>query len=296
MSPTFGKRSKDRPQSAGGEYEMYLKTFGEGQNRIRILEDDPNNWVDYKEHFDNAMKMSFPCAKYEGAEECKGCDYPVEHPEYADLDTHFPGVNYSQQRDTRKKLDKGWAVRDVSRKWIFPCIDDKNYISIFKIGAELKDEFIAHYAALGSVTGTEFVVTRTGKGFDTKTRATPVPGAVREPKYAIPGEKEIQETLGSKYAYALEKYGFDLDEAAALDGPAVDEPVVDPANIAPQAPETGAPAETKTEQFIPREAAAGEVKDWLTAHQVDYPARAARQVLVGLAERKMTELADLPPF
>ena len=85
--------------------------------------------------------------------QCIGCNYPVEHPEYADLDAHFPGVPKSQARDARKKIDKGWGVRDVRSQWIFPCIDAKNYISIFKIGFNLWEEFKTQYEVLGSVTG-----------------------------------------------------------------------------------------------------------------------------------------------
>lgn len=301
--PTFGKRSNQRPQGAGGGYEMYLKTFDDGQSKIAILEDDPSQWVDFKEHFDFALKISFPCAAYEEpGTECIGCNYPVEHPEYADLDTHFPGVTKSVAKDTRKKLDKGWGVRDVTSRWIFPCIDAKDYISIYKIGFNLWEEFKGHYEILGSVTAQEFVIKRTGKGFDTTTQAVPVPGEVRKPKYPVPGMKEISETLGKKYAFALEKYGFEVPTDSGASTPADVANEVDPANAGPAGqPNTGPaapeePKEPSPTSFIPREASAGEIKDWLEKAKVEFPAKAPRQVLVGLAEKKLVELQGEPPF
>jgi len=289
--PTFGKRSNQRPQSGGGEFEMFIKTFGDGQSRIRILEDDPNQWVDYKEHYDHGLKISFPCADYEEpGSDCVGCKYPVEHEEYADLDASFPGLNRSQARDARKAADKGWGVRDVSSKWVFPCIDAKGYISLYKIGFDFWKEWCGHYEILGSVTAQEFVVKREGQGFGTTTQATPVPGEVRQPKYPVPGAEQISEALGRKYLYALEKYGIEPSEVPT---PHVETSTED-------APDTGPAAEEPTgdEPFVPREKSAGEIKDWLeNVGKVSYPPKAPRQVLVGLAEKRLTEMAQgEPPF
>ena len=146
---------------------MYLKTFEDGNSRIRVLEDDPDKWMELKEHFDFGLKISYPCAIHEGFETCFGCSYAVEHEEWEDLDTHFPGLARSVQLDARKKADPGWGVRANPSKWIFPCIDAKGYIAIYKIGFTVWKDFKTKYDVLGSVTGTEFMVTRVGKGFDT---------------------------------------------------------------------------------------------------------------------------------
>lgn len=317
--PTFGKRSNQRPAGGGGSsFELFLKTFKDPQTRIRILEDDPDTWVEIREHFDNGLKISFPCAKHEGADACIGCDYPVEHPEWEDTDTHFPGLNFSKAKEERKKLDKGWGVRDSSSKWIFPAIDPKGYVSVYKIGYNLWDSFKNLRSVVGSLTATEVVVVRSGSGFsDTNYTPTAVPGEVREPKAAIPNEQVISSILGKKYLYAMEKYGMEVpeqEEAAQPDPAPATEPAGDEAQQGEQwsphepgddnawakeeearkaAPDTGKAAAPATEpMFIPREASIGEIKDWLTQHEVEYPPKGARQVLVGLAEKKLTELAN----
>jgi hypothetical protein len=312
--PTFGKRSNERPASgANGNFELYLKTFKDPQTRIRILEDNPETWTEYKEHFDKSLKISFPCAKHEGADACIGCDYPVEHPEWSDTETHFPGLTYAQARDERKRQDPGWGVRDASSKWVFPAIDPKGFVSVYKIGYNLWDAFKNQYGVLKSVTGTEFVVVRSGTSFnDTNYTPTAVPGQVREPKAAVPTEQVISDVLGNKYSFAMEKYGFEpgedvpaqpdpapvvpSDEAQATPPPAKtgDLAADELAARRAAAPDTGPvvePGDSPAHGFIPREASTGEIKDWLAALDppVEFNPKAARGVLVGLAEKAMTE-------
>jgi hypothetical protein len=313
--PRFGDKSK-RPVRSG----MFLKNFKDPQTRIAILEDKPEDWFDFKEHYDkNAGKngIFFPCAKYEGEEECLGCDFPVEHPEYSDLEAAFPGKSKSEARQLRKKEDPGWGVRDVSSKWVFPAISPDNYVNLYKIGFNLWEHFKNQFSVLGTLTGTEFIVSRSGTNFnDTNYTPTAIPGEVRKPKSGvpIPDHKAISEVLGADYDKAMKIYGHEPDEGDVAQPDPAPVPDADEAQANPpstgdlaadtlaaaraNAPATGAATEPITEPgvspahgFIPREASTGEIKDWLAALDppVEFAPRAARPVLVALAEKTMTE-------
>lgn len=303
MPPTFGKPAKDRPQQ-GGSFEMYIKTFEDGKSRIAVLQDDPETWTEVREHYDPKLKITFPCAKHEGFDECLGCDYPVEHPEWEDLKTHFPDLDWRDAMDERKKQDWGWNVRAFSEKRIFPALDPKGYVSIYKVGKGLVEDFQTQYEVLGSIMANEWTISRSGTGFGTKYGLTAMPGDVRKPQYPVPTLEQIQEALGRKYSYALEKYGKEPADSAPpaeqsqpdpapvpTTGPAA-ESAVDPAN-----PTSPPAAENKEPAFIPREASTGEIKDWLASLDppVEFPAKAPRGTLVTLAEKTMTE-RDIPPF
>lgn len=310
---TFGKRTGHTGSSSGGAFEYYLKYFKEAQTRLTVL--DPNmpgnsdtdkgndstpTWMKYREHYDHALKLSYPCAVDAGGEECCGCSYPVEHPEYSDLDTYFPDGTYSEKIQARKKADKGWGVRDASPKWILPAIDPDGYVSLFKLGKSVRDDFQTQFEVLGSLMNNEWVVTKKGSMLNTEYGLVAVPGEVREPKFAIPGDAEISSVLGSKYAKALEAYGYDVPAAPQPDPAPAWDPNDDSQDEAQaQVPDTGAQADTNLtaqatntgELFVPREASTGEIKDWLTTNKVTFKATEARSQLISLAEKKLVELA-----
>lgn len=338
--PTFGSRSNNAKPTGGGggKFEMFIKNFKESMTRIAVLDGDPNFWVKYLQHYDRkaggANGMAFPCAKFEGADACVGCDYPVEHPEYEALDEHFPEGTYSDKMQARKKADPGWGVRDTSQKWIVPAIDPKGYVSLFQVGVGLRDDFITQHKVLGTIMGNEWTITREGTGFNTEYGLVAMPGEVRTPKAGttVPDEAFISGILGKKYVYAMEQYGFAVgdddqggfqpDPTAAPDpapvaqqpdpAPQADEAQASapaPAAEPTQAPATGAAALAGTggppaPHFVPREASTGEIKDFLDNGpegydkewvKVDYAPKAARQVLIGLAEKVMTE-REIVPF
>lgn len=345
--PTFGSRSNNaKPTGGSGQFEMFIKNFKDSMTRIAVLDPDPNLWVKYLQHYDRkaggANGMAFPCAKFEGADACIGCDYPVEHPEYESLDEHFPEGTYSEKIQARKKADPGWGVRDTSQKWVIPAIDPKGYISLYQVGVGLRDDFITQHKVLGSIQANEWTITREGTGFGTEYGLVAMPGEVRKPKEGarVPDEAFISGILGKKYVYAMEQYGMDAgtdqggfepDPTSAPDPAPVTEPAADEAQSGPQsssaAPSTAAsaaaptapePAQTPATgaaalagtggppppHFVPREASTGEIKDFLDNGpegydkewaKVDYAPKAARQVLIGLAEKTMTE-RDIVPF
>lgn len=329
---TFGKRTADR-QSDRAQQEYYVKNFKDPRTDIRFLWDDPkSNFVEIKQHFDKPNKMSYPCAKFEGADACIGCDYPVEHPEWADLDEYFPGLSFSDAKDKRKKDDPGWNTRDVSSKWLFPAIDPKGYVSVYSIGYGFWSDLCALFDLMGTLTDKDYAIIRSGDSWNTtsyQAQAISQPYA-REAKVAVPTADNISSVLGGKYVYAMEKYGLDTsgmeDTTPAptpAEKPAFDPaPVVDPANPASHAlpaavhtevknpgdpgSEALAAAQNKRADlalpgpdqtmlgFNPKEADSGEIRDWLTAQGVDFPPKAPRTVLTKLAEAKIAE--DPAPF
>lgn len=308
---TFGKRN--RP-SGGGGFDLFLKTFPDGQSRVACLEDNPEQWTNVFEHYDRkiggANGMTYPCAVEEGAADCIGCSYPVEHPEWEDLKTHFPGLEWRDAMDARKKADPGWAVRGKSQKWVAAFIDPKDYVSIYKIGKNLWEDFCAQYSVLGTLLGNEWVVKREGKGFDTKHNAIAVPGEVRKPKAEVPTDQVISEVLGKKYAYALEQYAeAGIEPMSAYDPSQGSQAAPDPAPVestgdpvkdaitAAKAASMTPPAESAApEGFVPAEAGTGEIKDFLDGLEppVEYAPRAPRPTLIKLAEKAMVERGIAP--
>jgi hypothetical protein len=317
--PTFGKKAKDRVRT---DHEFFLKTFKEPVTKIRFLVPSTDDFVEIKEHFDKAEKMSFPCAKYEGADACVGCDYPVEHPEWADLDA------FGMTKDERKNQDKGWGVRDASAKFIFPALDEKGYVSVYKIGWNFYKDLKALHELVGPLNTVDYGILRAGDTWNSTSYQAQAVSAPyeREVKTQIPTTEVISGILGDKYRYALEKYGYDTGEAQAI-------PPVDPMNTASaqasqqlppaQHVEPTTPGDAVSETlaaaknaradkglpgpatepgdnadgiFVPREASAGEIKDWLAENSVEFPAKAPRTVLVNLAEKKMVELGVGPAF
>lgn len=309
--PTFGKRASERAADTA-QQDYYVKTFGkENRTDIRFLWDDPrNNFVEIKEHFDKAQKISYPCAKFEGAPNCIGCDYPVEHPEYADLDEYFPGLKFNDAKDERKKKDPGWATRDTSSKWLFPAIDPKGFVSVYKIGYKFWTDLAGLYDLVGTITDKDYAIIKTGDSWNsTSYQAQPISQAYDRPaKVSVPTPEAISDVLGSKYVYAMEKYGMDVSgiemtppKPEAQNSAPDPEPVQSPVNPAPvQDPDNIVPVDPVgpgTEPvFNSAEASAGEMKDWLTEHGVEFPARAPRSVLSGLVNDKQNEMHGKPPF
>lgn len=343
--PTFGKRAADR-QNDAAQNEYYVKSFKEKRTDIRFLFDNPKeDFVEIKEHFDKTNKISYPCAKFEGAQACIGCDYPVEHPEWSDVDEYFPNMKFNEAKDERKKQDPGWGVRDVSSKWLFAAIDPKGFVSVYKIGYKFWNDLCELHELMGTITDKDYAIIRSGETWNTtgyQAQAISQPYE-RKAKVSVPTVESISSVLGGKYVYAMEKYG--MDTSGMDDGPApvpADEwqngpdpapvDVVDPANlpaanrlpaaepVTPAQPgdvasealaarinqraEAGLPGPdpslaeqaSQVPAFIPREADSGEIRDWLTENGVEVAKGAQRSTLVKLAESKMAEIADPPPF
>lgn len=327
-APMFGKRSADRP--AGG-FEMFLKTFRDPLTKITFLWDNPKDeFIEYREHYDRAVGkgLSFPCAVHEGAARCVGCDYPVEHPEWTNEFIKESGMS----RDERKKLDPGWDVRDAGGKWVFPAIDEKGYVSLYKIGFKFWKSLQGTYDTLGTITNQVFGISKSGQSFnEIQFQAIPLGGEAQKPKEnaTLPTASYVSELLGKKYLEAFQAYvemGLTNEDGtpnAAAQAPGVPDPdpveidrTGDPAKDGLAARKARAeakgttPDEAQTMSEAPaappegwdpnlnaREADSADLKTWLEQRPedrggpIEFPAKAARSVLMGLVERAQAEMA-----
>lgn len=188
---TFGKPAAERKAariSRAGTF--WMKTFRDPETKVRFLWDDPeNNWIEYREHFDRTAKMSYPCARAEGAETCIGCDHPEE------------------------------AVQKAGSKWAFPVLDDRDYVQVYKIGVKFWKALIGQHRLFGTLTDRDYAVMKMGEDFNEITyQAVPVSQPFeRTPQIAIP---DIGELLKAKYVEAMAVYGYDDTDDAAEAAPA----------------------------------------------------------------------------
>lgn len=288
---TFGKRSNQR--SSGSAGEIFIKNFKEPRTLVWFLEDDPDTWVEYKQHFDNVVNRGWPCAIYEGGNNCVGCEFPIEDPD--------------------DENDRGLRVRRTASRWVFPVIDEKGYVSLYQIGYKLWAALKELYSEYGTLTDAQYAIRRSGDSWNkieytpTRTANTDQPKA----KVSVPDAEYISSLLGRQYTDAMDRYEYDPDAAPEAAGP-------DPEPVTP-----ATPGDTASEALAGRKSAAakkgvkpdeaqathqsgtvpnptdmglGELKDWLDNHdpKIDYPPRAGRPVLVGLVQQAMAE--DKPPF
>ncbi len=194
----FGKRAADAPDA--GASGNYLRNWKKGENLCRILQ-EIDDWTQYWEHYKG--KKSFPCT--EDRDTCPGCTHEDEEVQKA-----------SKKYATYAKLikqDKVFAMR---------------------IPATLHDRFVVRAERNnGTVTNRDYVVIKTGTGFDTEYDVD------QEDKYDVNVEVElkrapctVQEALQDSY---VEVWGKLPDGSApATPAPAVadpeDKPPSKPAN------------------------------------------------------------------
>lgn len=301
---TFGRRSNERPAGGGGE--IFIKTFKDPRTLVWFLQDDPDTWVEYKQHFDNGAKRGWPCAIHEGANNCVGCEFPTDDPD----DDQSPGTR----------------VRSTASRWVFPVIDEKGYVSLYMCGFKLWSSLKELYKEYETLTDAQYAIRRSGSTFNditytaTKTDNRQKP----EAKVAIPDDEYISNILGKQYVEAIERYEYDPNEGH---GEPAEHGQPDPDPVPPErsgdvASEALAAAKTTAAKKSPAKKAGGvkgahvakadeaqaehqsgeapafddmglgELKDWLDEAKVDYPKNAGRPVLLGLAK----QAADKPPF
>jgi hypothetical protein len=240
--PLFGGKAG---HSGGGVFEHYIKTFREKRTELTFaFKGDPKEEgvvFSYREHFDHTTTMpgarsagvSYGCAKAEGADNCIGCDFPVEHPEWTNawLKTEAGkkrfGESFTAAKENRRKADFGWGIRDASGKWVLPCIDAEGNVNLFKIGWN----FLTHLSGLieevGPLHEQRFVVLKTGTSFnDTAYSALPTGKPPWTTERDIPPFSEIADLLGKKY---LEAFGVYVEKGLTNeDGTPTGEAAPDP--------------------------------------------------------------------
>lgn len=294
--PEFGKPSNEwsRGGAGGAQHEFFIKNFkGDITRPVQILDDDPDHWVKYYQHFDYPNKMSYPCAIKAGEDSCIGCSYPSADPD--------------------NEKDPGAKVRKVSVQWIMPVLDPQGYIGLYAVGVGLQTDALAKRKLYGDLDKQVWAVVRTANennDFNSvKWSLSILPGQeLRAPKFPVPTTQEIQTILAKKYLRAAGVYGYDvgddsIDGTASYDPPAADTADEAQATHAPDPVTAERPGDVASEALAARKAQAVEKgveptpeTDWDTANtdairayldskEVEYSSRAPRSVLVGIAKK-----------
>lgn len=176
--PNFGRSGAQRTaERVGRDSNLFIKTFKEPQTVIRPLWEDPDRtWHNYATHYIKSLNVSIPCAKREGYPTCLGCDQPADE---------------SLSEEERKE-DPTWRSKKASPKWVFPALNDKDYLTLYQVGWEHFSAWKALYDGLHTITATDFLVTRSGTSFN-DTSYTPMP-------VGTPGERKMVMRLRQLYA------------------------------------------------------------------------------------------------
>lgn len=210
---TSAARRAERAATSADRF--FLKTFRDKETRVRFVLDDPYNaWFEYKEHYDRWTRakgaksdgISYPCAKPTGAQICLGCDYPLP-------EDHNPNPGVDDKGKDKRCECRGCQIRSVNSRWIVPVIDDKDFLSLFKIGVRLWQDICGSYELFNTITNCDYAVVKSGDGTwnNTQYSAKPLPGTdgERKPKIRVP---DYDRLLRNKYLEAIEAY--DVDPAA----------------------------------------------------------------------------------
>lgn len=260
----FGQTVAD----ANANQEAWIKGFKDGETRIRICQEVPT-WIKYLQHFSDEA-FYFPCKK---TADCVGCLYPQE------LD------------------DQGRPK--MSAQYAFNAMDEKGNLNIYRLGTKAFKILQSRYQRIGTVMDRDYVIVRSGKGFDT----TYVPEPGERFDATIPEQLiDIQNALALKYEEARaatmaakEKEALEAQEAA--NNASVPEvKVQEAAPLKTVTDEDRKAAEKAIEDSLGGsqfdDMGTPEIKQFLTDRKVEIPPRAGRAALIKIAE----ESKDLAPF
>ena len=147
----FGVRKADAPPIGDG---MYLAGFKDGDTLVRPME-EVEDWLQYFQHFYN--KQSFPCTGDRMT--CPAC---------------------SSDEDDLKKRSVRYAT--------YMYFVEKKYVAAVSVPKTLADKFTNRFEREGTVTNRDYLIMRSGKGFDTSYDLE------REDKYEV-DMKELHEKI-----------------------------------------------------------------------------------------------------
>lgn len=234
-----------------------------------IMQHGVEAWLTEREHYDPAIKMSYPCVERFGAE-CKGCASNQE------------------------------KVRERKRCYYFPAYDDKGEQRVFKCGPAVYKILKARQARkisqdpndLQPLSSTDLVISKSGKGLETQYDIE------AGDKYQIDWPDELLDipaALADSYNDAMAAYAQPA-AAAANKAAATREAAATPAekesplakaaasktSAAAEAEESGLGDKPRMADFD--DASVPDIRAWLNSKEIEFPANAPRSRLTKLAE------------
>lgn len=120
----------------GGAWIRYIPK--NGSMNVRFLQ-EPEEWVNYNEHFDSALRKSFPCTN---EQDCPGC--------------------MTQERR--------------SNRYLANAVDlDKDRVIALQLPKDLANRLVVRYEKFGTLTDRDYELSRAGEGLDTTYDLDPSP-------------------------------------------------------------------------------------------------------------------------
>lgn len=263
----FGKTAAQYQEERGNDDEVWIKGFRDGETRVRILV-EPDDMVTFREHYDEGVGY-FPCSE---EKDCVGC------------------------------TDDNQKVRQRSRRFAFPALDERGNQQVYKVGSRVHRSLQSKQQRLGTIRDRDYTVVRSGKNFNEITYDLE-PGE----KYAVEVPDDlfnVGEILAKKYADTVEAYTgtrpTDVEvltpptpaPAAATNGQAKTSTTkAAPAQQELSEPDTesGSADEAQVQthsQAYPKavEMPTKDLKDYLTERKVEFPERAPRSRLIKMVD------------
>lgn len=326
--PKFGAPAGRR--QAERQRTMYISTFKDAITITRFLWEDPSVvWYEYPEHYDNSLKISYPCVSRMpenlGLGRCVGCTMPV--------------ADEFETDQTERQKDYGWNVRRVGLKYIVPTLNAKGYLQLRKVSGTFRDKMITCFKVGKSIVNIDYQIARSGTGFDTTFDPEPV-GEAAPRKYTeelrllysqvaeglsaglgteayntaweawargnaalgVPNSDALDKLMEDKYAEAVEKYAIDpaelerryqRREEANSDGASSANPappVAEPPAAATATVDTGT-----TDQIIEMGKLAAELQQWGVPYPGDTTLEQMRTLHGTFAPSHRTEQLPVDP-
>lgn len=130
----FGTKLKDVTASPSGGSGKWIKTFREGETKVRFLQ-ETDDWVVYWEHY-NPAGTAFPCTG--DKQSCPGC---------------------TSDNERMSKASRKTAVNVLVGE----------YIDVYKLTTKLANRLVSRAERNdGTITDREYTIIRTGSGLDTE--------------------------------------------------------------------------------------------------------------------------------
>lgn len=131
MGFTFGTKKSESKESDG----IYLRSFKKGETKVRFLQ-EPGDWFEYREHYDQGIGKSFPCTR---TQNCPGC-------------------TSDNERTRNNPRRYGTFVYLVDQKRVLPFKITQRASDRLTIRAERND---------GTLLSRDYIIIKSGSGLDT---------------------------------------------------------------------------------------------------------------------------------
>lgn len=134
----FGSKFNREVAEATASDVAFIKTFKDGDNTVRFLEEIETEWTMYYEHFSEGVTRSYPC-----------------------LGDVCPGCVATSERERRK-----------TKRYLANAIDG-DYVNLFKIPQSMIASLLKYSDKYKTIVDRDYTISRSGSGLNTEYLAIP---------------------------------------------------------------------------------------------------------------------------